>query len=246
MVFLGKNSANPERGHDVSLPNGAIGMFSKRFGFEYASRRRNPAASILLRLPGIILLLLAICSAGGCIATQLKTNSNRPVGENMEIFVQAMIQQHTMDSICIFPFASPPEIEAASASITSAFKSRLVQRCPFREVTLLPYKVKSDSEALWYARNAGCSLVMRPLLLYMMDGSGNLPTKLIVRIRILDARTGEVLWDVKQTAWSDPGPDIDLTWNTISGEPAQRCGVMADCLAQRFAGYLAQPLEKKE
>jgi len=246
MVILCKNSANSDNDHNVSLQDGAIGMCSKSFGFEYASRGKNPADSALIRLMGVIVLLLTICGTGGCIATQLKATSNRPVVENMDVFVHAMIQQHTMDTICIFPFASAPEIEAASASLTSAFKNGLVQRRPFREVTLLSYQVKSDPEALWYARNAGCTLLMRPLLLYMMDGSGNLPTKLVVRIRILDARTGEVLWDVKQTAWSEPGPDIDLTWNTITGEPAQRCGVIADCLAQRFASYLTQPLEKKE
>jgi hypothetical protein len=134
----------------------------------------------------------------------------------------------------------------ASASLTSAFQSRLVQRRPFREIRLLPYEVKSDTEALWYARNEGCTLVMRPLLLYMMDGTGNMPTKLIVRTRIIDARTGEVLWDVKQAARSEPGPDIDLFWDTITGAPAQRCRVMADCLAQGFAEYLAQPLEKEK
>jgi hypothetical protein len=161
----------------------------------------------------------------------------------MDVFVHAMIQQHTMDNICIFPFASPPEMAEASASLTIAFQSRLVQRHPFREVRVLQHEVKSDAEALWYARNAGYTLLMRPFLLYMMDGTGNMPTELVVRTRILDVRSGDVLWDVKQTARSEPGPDIDLTWNTITGERAQRCHVMADCLAQRFAGYLVQPLD---
>lgn len=198
-----------------------------------------------MRLLGLIVLLLASCGASGCIASRLQATSSRPVNASMEIFVQASIGQHTMESICLFPFDSPPEMAAASSSLTTAFQTRLVQRRPFREVRFLPDEVKSDSEALWYARNAGCTLVMRPLLVYMMDGTGAMPTELVVRTRILDARTGGVLWDVKQRGWSEPGYDIDLTWNTITGDPAQRCRVLADCLAQRFAAYLVQPIEGK-
>ena len=87
---------------------------------------------------------------------------------------------------------------------------------------------------------------MRPSLLYMMDGTGAMPTELVVRTRILDARTGQALWDIKQNALSTPGYDIDLTWNTITGDPAQRRRVMADCLARRFAEYLVEPLVKEK
>ncbi len=246
MQKFGKFGHGLDKCRNVSLQNGVIGMASQSFRFKQAWRRRYPATWAPIRLAGVIALLVAICGAGGCIATQLKATSKRPVDASMEIFVHAMIEQHTMESVCIFPFVSPPEMAAASGSLTSAFQRRLVQRGPFREIRGLPYEVKSDSEALWYARSEGCTLAMRPLLLYMMDGTGNMPTELAVRIRILDARTGEVLWDVKQTARSEPGRDIDLTWNTITGEPAQRCSVMADCLARRFAGYLVQPLEKKK
>jgi hypothetical protein len=188
--------------------------------------------------------MLAICGASGCIATQLTETSSRPVEAGMQVFVNAAIVQHTMDRLCIFPFSAPPEMAAASDPLTSTFQARLVQRGPFREVKTLPYEVKSDSEALWYARSEGCELAMVPSLLYMMDGTGGMPTKLVIRSRILDARTGRVLWDVKQNAYSEPGYDVDLAWNTIEGEPAQRCRVIADCLAQRFTGFLVEPLEK--
>ena len=200
------------------------------------------------RLLGAVILLLVISGASGCgfLSTRLKDSSNRPVQTDMEVFVHAAIGQHTMDRMCIFPFSSPPEMAAASYPLTTAFQTRLVQRCPFRLIKTLPYAVKSDSEALWYARNEGCELAMVSSLLYMMDGTGAMPTKLVVRIRILDARTSAVLWDIKQSARSEPGSDIDLTWNTFQGDPAQRCSVMADRLAQRFAEFLVPPIEKQK
>lgn len=162
----------------------------------------------------------------------------------MDVFVQACVTQHTMDNACLFGFSAPPEMAASSPMLTSVFEERLVQRRPFARIKVVPKIVDSDAEALWYARKQGCSLAILPSLLYMMDGSGGIPTKLVVRIRILDAANGQVLWDIKQSAWSEPGPDIDLTWNTIVGEPAQRCKVLAECLAERFALYLAKPLEQ--
>ncbi len=162
----------------------------------------------------------------------------------MDVFVQASIIQHRMDNACLFAFSAPPEMAASSPMLTSVYEAMLVQRRPFARIRVVPKIVGSDAEALWYTRKEGCSLAIVPSLLYLMDGSGGLPTKLVVRIRILDAANGQVLWDIKQSALSEPGPDVDLTWNTIVGEPAQRCKVLADRLAQLFAVYLAKPLEQ--
>jgi hypothetical protein len=197
-----------------------------------------------IRVLGVLVLLLAISSSGGCIATRLKAASSRAVEMKMDVFVHSEIGAHVMDNICIFPFSSPPEMAEASCSLTSAFQARLLQRHPFRETMVLRHEVKSDAEALWYARSEGCALAMIPALLYMMDGTGAMPTELDIRTRILDARTGKVLWDVKQCARSQPGADIDLTWNTVIGQPAQRCQVMADGLAQQFAESLVPPPEE--
>jgi hypothetical protein len=224
-----------------------ICMNSQGLG-QYALERATAFIEVFSspRLLGAVIILLAISGTSGCIATRMQDSSKRPVETGMEVFVRADIAQHTMDCMCVFPFRSPPEIAESSHPLSSAFQSRLVQRGPFRLIKTLPYEVKSDSEALWYARSEGCELAMIPSLLYMMDGTGAMPTKLVVRTRILDARTCAVLWDIKQNACSGPGPDIDLCWNTIVGEPAQRCGVMADCLALRFAEFLAQPLVKEK
>lgn len=209
------------------------------------SNRTGPAAvkHLAMRIGAAFFLLAGACCAGGCLTSQLKTNSDRPVEATMDVFVQASIAQHMLDRACLFRFSAPFEMEAASPMLTGVFETRLVQRSPFARISVVPRTVGSDAEALWYARKKGCSLAILPTLVYMMDGAGGMPTKLVVRIRILDAANGQVLWDLKQSAWSDPGPDIDLTWNTLVGAPAQRCRILAECLAERFALFLAKPLE---
>ena len=216
--------------------------FRHKYSFQRGSSLAGPAPApstfiLLLRLVGV---LLAGCISAGCVSPEIKATSAQPVDASMDIFSQALIEQHAMDALCVLAFSTPPEMAAASAYLTNAFQSRLVQRHVFRQIKVLPYEAKSDSEAIWYARYEGCSLVMRPALIYMMDGTGGMPTELVVRTRILDARTGEVLWDVKQQGISEPGPGIDVAWSSIEGEPAQRCHVLADCLAQKFAQYLVQ------
>ena len=124
---------------------------------QYALERANGFIEVFssLRLLGAVIILLAIGGASGCIVTRLQDSSKRPVETGMEVFVRAEIAQHTMDCICVFPFSSPPEMAAGSYPLTSAFQARLVQRGPFRLIKNLPYGVKSDSEAIWYARSDG-------------------------------------------------------------------------------------------
>ncbi len=210
--------------------------------------RQNPGTVegySIMRLLAAIFLLAAACGTAGCIATQLKANTDRPVEATMDVFAQASIFEFMMDNACMFPFSTPHVMAAASPMLTRVFESRLEQRRPFAQIRLVPCYVSSDAQAIWYARKEDCSIAIVPALLYMMDGTGDMPTKLVVRIRILDATTGQVLWDIEQRAWSNPGPDIDLTWNTIVGRRAQRCRVLAGCLADRFAAYLAQPIEQE-
>ena len=193
----------------------------------------------------VLAIVLALSCSSGCIASRMEATTNRPIEDAMNVFVRSGIEQHRMDTAIIFKFTVPPETDSASDSITAAFQSRLVQRRPFRELKALPVTVKSDTEALWYVRNEGYDLAIVPYVIYLMDGTGALPTRLVLRTRIVDARTNQVLWDVKQSAFSEPGLDVDLFWNTLPGKPAQKAHALADDLAGRFADFLIQPTEKE-
>ena len=198
-----------------------------------------------LRFVGAFISIFALFTANGCMFSQMKAGSNRPVEAGMEIIVHSAVERHMMATMGLFQFDSPPETATISANVAEAYQAHLVQKRPFREVRKMAQLVKSDSEALWHGRNAGCDLVMVPAITYAMDGSGAMPTRLTIRSRILDARTGMVLWDIRQNAFSEPGADIDLFWNTVSGQPAQRLPELVDALARQFSDFLIQPLEKK-
>jgi hypothetical protein len=197
--------------------------------------------SFSARIVGAILAVTALSTMTGCIATRLKAASCRGVESGMEVIVHSAAERRMMETIGLFSFDAPAQTAGVSEKVTAAFEAQMVRRSPFREVRQMGHPVKSDAEALWYGRNQGCDMVMVPAVIYVMDGSGALPTRLETRTRILDARTGMVLWDIKQIALSEPGADIDLTWNTIAGQPAQRYPELADMLARNFADFLTQP-----
>ena len=100
---------------------------------QYALERATGLTEVFYstRLLGAVVLLLAICGASGCIATQLKETSSRPVEAGMEVFVHAAIGQHTMDRICIFPFSAPPEMAAASDPLTIDISGEACPKRPF-------------------------------------------------------------------------------------------------------------------
>lgn len=193
-----------------------------------------------------ILIFLALSGLSACVASRMHAESKGAVNARMEVLVNSTIDLHKMKTIGVFPFTSPSEMADDCAKITTAFEEQLLRQRPFRGVRSLRYPVGTDSEALWYGRTEGCDLVMIPAIIYLMDGTGAMPTELVIRTRILDVRTGMTLWDIKQQVVSEPGLDIDLTWATVSGKPAQRYHALADELACRFADFLLKDEMKSE
>jgi hypothetical protein len=191
-------------------------------------------------------IFLALGGLSGCIASRMHAESGRSVQAGMEVLVNSAIDLHKMNTVGMFPFTSPAEMADDREKITTAFEEQLLRIRPFHGVRQLPYSVKADSEALWYGRSEGCDLVMIPQIVYLMDGTGAMPTELVIRTRILDVRSGMTLWDIKQRAVSEPGMDIDLAWASISGEPARRYQYLADHLARLFADFLAKDGKKNE
>lgn len=200
--------------------------------------------SITIRILGVILIACALLCTSGCIYSRIRGDADRPVDVDLEVMSQSAVEQYAMKSAGLFIADAPAESDAVSEKFTSILQGQLLQVRPFREIRLVQRQVKTDAEALWYARNEGFDLIILPSILYLADGSGAMPTRLVARIRILDARTGMVFWDVKQTARSNPGADLDFTWTTISGEPAKRFPDLAEKLARNFTMFLVQPIRR--
>jgi hypothetical protein len=196
-----------------------------------------------------VLAFLSVClvalGLAGCFTT-MKAYSQRPVQcMPVEVYLKTDTERYVNGVLGIFPFTAPEYAAAAANELRSVYYRELVQDGVFRQVKLMYQVVGSDTEAVWLGRREGCDLVMLGSILYLLDGSGAAPTRLQVGGRILDVRSEGPVWNIKQEAYSEPGPDVDLVWTTISGEPAQRYHALAEVLAEQFSQFLMEPIANK-
>jgi hypothetical protein len=142
----------------------------------------------------------------------------------------------------VFYAVVPNYAASAEQEVTTVYVDELLRSNVFSRVVLIPRSVKTEEEAIWWGRHEKCDLVMESEILYLLSGSGSMPTQLDMRIRILDMRTGMVVWDLKQKAVSKPGSDVDLFWRTLSAQPARKYRTLAKDLAEQLSRFLASPL----
>jgi hypothetical protein len=155
----------------------------------------------------------------------------------MDIILQTDAASFGLARLGMLPFSTPQYAVGAGKEVTEFYRAELLRVGIFRELVMIAHSVKTDEEAVWWGRREGCDLVMRPVITYLMDGSGGLPTHLQTSIQILDVRTGRLRWSLNQKAYSEPGPDVDLFWTTIPGSPAQRYRLLARSLAEQLSDY---------
>ena len=177
----------------------------------------------------------------GCAST-FRGEPQRPVNcTPMEIFARADAGSYSSAKVGIFPFSTPHYAAEAAHELTTIYYEETLRNGIFKQVVVIPHEVRSDGEAIWWGRREQCSLVMIPTLSYMIDGSGALTNQLVVAIRIVDTRSGKLLWYFTQKASSAPGADIDLVWSTIPGQPARGYRALARFLAQQTPQVLLPP-----
>lgn len=192
-------------------------------------------------LPGLLQALwfaVVVAILSGC-ALALRSESWQPVHcAAPEVFAQGSATTCSLSQIGLLPFAAPPYANEAEQIVGSIYHDQLLGSGAFRKVVAIPRLVNSDEEAIWWGRRQNCELVMTSRILYLLYGAGGLPTCLEVSVRILDTRTGALLWDLRQKAYSNPGPDLDFFWTTVVGNPARGYPALAKALARQCSQLL--------
>lgn len=189
----------------------------------------------------ILLLLLVAGMPTGCAST-FRTEAARPVDcASVNIFARAESRCFGFATIGILPFKTPFYADPVARDLAAIYQQELMASGVFRQVVMIPHKVADENEALWWGRHEQCSLIMLAEVVYLLDGSGVLSNRLDINVKILDARSGQLLWDFLQSAGSHPGEDIDLGWTTISGKHAKGRRDLARGLAQQASRLLMPP-----
>lgn len=192
------------------------------------------------------LLTLGLVLAWGCGASKMHADSDRPVKlRPVKVFNRGDVRNVVSAKLGILYFAEPDSFQGIGADLPARYLDALVAKNLFRGVELIPATAATAEGAVWQGRQKQCDYVLAGTVYQAADGSGALPTRLRVGLKIFDTRSGRVVWEVEQEAVSEPGYDVDLYWTTIAGENAQRVQVLERAVAEQFAGFLMEPLQGK-
>jgi TolB-like protein len=138
-------------------------------------------------------------------------------------------------SLALFPFEAPAHLRGVTETVTRAYFRELLKASVFRSIEVMEEVSPSVGRALALTRWREREAFLLGTVSHVLDGSRGQPTHLRIHIRLLDARTGETLWDLEQQAHSQPGRDVDLFWSTLPGESAAGYEVPAQHLAAQLA-----------
>ncbi|MCE5242594.1 MAG: hypothetical protein ABFD98_11050 [Syntrophobacteraceae bacterium] len=214
-------------------------------GFDSVRAAGRRSTGVCAAMAAVLLLAVSLT---GCAERMVETASSRigfpgtagtPARCNpIEVLVQSNLPYTANTSLGILLAGVPGKTEADAESLTRLYYEELIRTNAFRSVKVIPQTAGTREDALWIGRRDGFDFVMVPAIRYILDSSGNLPTRLDVSVDILDVRTASLAWSVRQSACSEPGRDMDLVWMTLAGEHAQRVHSLSKALAGQFAGFM--------
>jgi hypothetical protein len=139
-------------------------------------------------------------------------------------------------------FRASPELKDQAVALTRIFYRELLAKRTFREVILIDEPYATPREALSRARELRAEVVVAGEVPYYLDGGTVGQSGLQVDLRILEAATGQLLWEVSDRISATPRPVIDLM--IFETRPKPTPGIAA--LAAELLGRLAATLEQGE
>lgn len=188
------------------------------------------------------LVVLGLMLAWGC-SSSMRAESARPVDLSpVRVIQRGDVRNFVNGRLGVLIFHSPDSAPGIGAGTSTRYVEALAARNLFRSVMAIPQSATSEEGVLWQGRQQQCDLVMAGAVLLVTEGSGAMPTRLRVRVNVLDTRSGRTVWEVEQEAHSEPGKDVDLYWMTFAGENAQRVDRLERALADQMATFLLEPL----
>lgn len=200
----------------------------------FAFRQRSVAMAI-----GVLVLLTGTLFSS-CSRTILSLSNTT---DTAEVFVQPAFGTDLRTRIAVLPFLAPNYGVEAGNVVTEAYYQELLRAGGFRQVTLVREIAPTLPHLPAWQMLKDYDLVLQGQILYLLSGTGNMPTQLQVEVRIVDVSRGTMAWYVKQKCVSQPGKDVDLVLKEVSGQPAQTYRDLAVVLARKFVQVITTPPE---
>jgi hypothetical protein len=197
-------------------------------------------------LAGCFAALWVLLTASGCATTVRDQLAHAVTSEAAEIYVRPAFGTDQRSRLAILPFKAPAYAAGAANPVTESYFQELLRGGIFRQVTLVRDVPPGSNGAIPWEQLRDYDLVLQGEILYLMAGTGSMPTQLQVEVRIIDVSRRTLAWYLRQQSSSQPGQDLNLIWRTVPGEPARPYQAMATVLAQQLAQILIPPETNRE
>jgi len=196
-----------------------------------------------------ILLGLLLC-ATGCRhwqTDQFSAPSWNPTGfaspmitKNDRVFAHPGKENLRAGRAGLMIFRTHPEFPEVGPAFTEIFHRELLAKRTFTDVVLIPVVYTTKDEALRQAKRHQANIMLLGEIPYYLDGATVGTSGLQVDLKIMEAGSGRLLWNLSESVKAKPRPIVSLMVTETRPYPTPTMGT----LASRLAGRLATTLEE--
>lgn len=161
------------------------------------------------------------------------------VDQRRTVLVSPPTDAYRSQRVGVLLFRPPPHLPEVSQPLTQLFYQHLLASRPFREVVLIPRAYGSVAEAQAIGRQESVDLLLLGEAPYFLDGGTLGTTALQVDLRVVEVKSGHLLWYLSDALRATPRPVIDLIVTETRPEPTPEAYALAGVLARGMCQTLA-------
>jgi hypothetical protein len=138
----------------------------------------------------------------------------------------------------VYYFRSTSQLADAGQALTRIFHRQLLEKRPFLEALLIPEPFASLSEAVEKGRIRGLDVVVLGEVPYFLDGGGLGKSGLQVNLKVVEVKSGRLLWEITDAVTATQRPMVDLWVTETRPRPIPSIYTLAESLAARMCETL--------
>jgi hypothetical protein len=163
--------------------------------------------------------------------------ANPVIADQEKVYLRPPFPQYTARAGVLL-FRSPPQLPEVSHAVTQIFYRRLLEKRPFLEVVLISESFGSLPEAVMKGQAYKVDLVVLGEVPYFLDGGGMGKSGLQVDLKVVEVKTGRLLWEITDAIAATQRPIVDLWVTETRPRPTPSIYALAEHLAARMCETL--------
>ncbi len=138
----------------------------------------------------------------------------------------------------LLPVRTAPQLPELGEALTRIFHRALLEKRAFLEVTLIQEPCASLADAVRLGQRHKIDAVILAEAPYFLDGGGLGKSGLQVDLKVVEVRTGRLLWELTDAVTATQRPILDLWVTETRPRPTPSISDLAEQLAARLAETL--------